>query len=77
MNGWMQITAEQKNTKGDALTISEAYTDLKQTNLARIYYTEAITGCEAMSFSQSFVELQKLLKEKTPDTAKINAKVEI
>lgn len=55
--------------------IMVAYADMKQTNLARIYYTEAITGCEAMSFSKRFVDLQKMLIEKTHDTAKINKNI--
>jgi hypothetical protein len=75
-NAWVNADDSRKQKYGSVVsTIDEAYTALRNTNIARIYYTEAIMGCETMAFTRRFVELQNLLKEKVQDTAKISAKL--
>ncbi len=76
-NNWVAADNARKEKYGTVISnIYEAYTALRTTNIARIYYTEAIMGCEAMAFTRRFGELQTLLKEKVQDTAKIHAKVD-
>ena len=54
--------------------IRKSYDEMKELNLARNYYFEAIRGCEALAFSRMFYDLQKLLTEKAPDKEKIKSK---
>jgi hypothetical protein len=73
---WIQSDNSRKEKYGTVLPlIREAYSEMHITNNARIYYAEAITGCEAMTFTKRFMELQKLLMEKTPDTVKVNVNI--
>jgi len=55
-------------------SIKEAYAELQKTNLARIYFSESINGCEALSFSRRFNSLLALLKEKPVNADKLKAK---
>ena len=76
LTSWIASDKILTEKYGNALPMmQQAYTDLLKTNKARIYYAEAITGCEAMTFTKRFLELQKLLKETKADTARINAVV--
>ena len=73
---WVLGDESRKIKYGNVLSqFKESFTELRKTNVPRLYYTEAIMGCEAMSFSKRFTDLFALLKNKTPDTAKINANI--
>lgn len=69
---WVNSNADRKQKYGMLLSeIKDAYEGLKKTNVARLYYSEAIGGCEAMTFTKRFSELRQLLKAAPIDTAKV------
>ncbi|HOY32330.1 MAG TPA: S46 family peptidase [Bacteroidales bacterium] len=73
---WISADSTHVEKYGKALqTIKEAYAGLQKTNLARIYFSESIGGCEALSFSRRFNSLMILLKENPSDTNKRNSKI--
>ncbi|MCK9611387.1 MAG: S46 family peptidase [Bacteroidales bacterium] len=72
---WVNADNNRKEKYRTVLqTISDAYQEQQKTNLARIYFMEAITGCEALTFSRRFNDLLKLLKEKPVNNEKIRQK---
>jgi len=73
--GWVAADNTRNEKYGKVLpTIKEAYAELQKTNLARIYFSESITGCEALNFSRRFNSLLTLLKEKPVNTDKLKTK---
>jgi len=72
---WVAADNTRNEKYGNVLqTIKDSYTELQKTNLARIYFSESINGCEALSFSRRFNSLLTLLKEKPVNTDKLKAK---
>lgn len=72
---WVAADNTRNEKYGNVLQkIKDAYTELQKTNLARIYFSESINGCEALSFSRRFNSLLTLLKEKPVNTDKLKAK---
>jgi hypothetical protein len=55
--------------------IDSAYHQTSKYNITRLYYMEAVMGCEAMSFSRNFKALADLLAAKTPDKAATDNKI--
>lgn len=55
--------------------MDQAYKNISKYNVARLYYQEAVLGCEAMSLSRNFKSLEELLNCKTPDQAAINKRI--
>jgi hypothetical protein len=56
--------------------LEEAYKALSAYNVARMYYYEAIRGCEAMYFSRYFRDLEELLAAGEPDQDAIKKRTE-
>ncbi len=56
--------------------MDKAYKDMAVYNIARIYYGEAVLGCEAMALSRHFKSLADLLIVKTPDKEAIQKKTD-
>lgn len=54
--------------------IDLAYAELAKYNIARLYYIEAVFGCEAMAASRHFKSLYDLLAAKDPDQEAIQKK---
>ena len=72
---WVAGDKTRSEKYGNVLqTIKDSYTELQKTNLARIYFSESINGCEALSFSRRFNSLLTLLKEKPVNTDKLKTK---
>ncbi|HNW88941.1 MAG TPA: S46 family peptidase [Bacteroidales bacterium] len=72
---WVMADNARKEKYGRVLQmIKDAYSELKKTNLERIYFSESVAGCEALAFSNRFINLKTLLKENPINTEKLNAK---
>ncbi|MCX6235476.1 MAG: S46 family peptidase [Bacteroidetes bacterium] len=69
---WALATPERKAKYGTILTqLEQAFKEQKEFDFFRIYYTEAVRGCEAMTFSSGFTSLKNALMEKNPDQEKV------
>ncbi len=75
---WLENDADAMQAYGQALPLIEsAYETMAEYNLARIYYTEAITrGSELLFFANRFNRLGNLLAEKNKDTDAIEKETE-
>ncbi|HOV10448.1 MAG TPA: S46 family peptidase [Bacteroidales bacterium] len=72
---WVMANDGRKGKYGTVLkTIKESYVELRKTNLVRIYFSEAIMGCEALVFSRRFSSLKSLLMEKPVNSNGLKAK---
>lgn len=72
-SGDSELAAKYGNLFGN---MEKAYKEFSKYNIARLYYIEAVLGCEAMSLSRHFKPLIELLNSKTPDQAAIAKKTE-
>jgi hypothetical protein len=71
---WADADEARKQKYGDVLPqLQRVYNDLKPYDFLRIYYSEAIRGCEALTFASSFGRLKELLMEKDPDPEKVDS----
>jgi hypothetical protein len=77
-SSWLNQNPDEKAKYGDALTlITNAYDKIKETNLARWYFFEAVyRGPEILSYARSFDKLSKLLNDKEAKQEDIDAQVE-
>jgi hypothetical protein len=57
-------------------TMEEAYKEIAKYNVARIYYQEAVLGCEAMAAARHFKVLEDLLSAQPLDKDALNNKVD-
>ncbi|MCD4791362.1 MAG: S46 family peptidase [Bacteroidales bacterium] len=71
---WVNADETRKKKYGEALkNIAEAYKQISEYELARIYLREAIQrGSEILGFAANFSDLKKELMEKEADQEKIN-----
>jgi hypothetical protein len=70
---WAEADPARKAVYGNVLIdFQKAYTELRKTNLANVYYREAAFGAEILGLSQKFEDLRELLEAKKSDKTKLN-----
>jgi hypothetical protein len=69
---WADSDETRKQKYGNVLPqLRQAYDEIRPYDFFRIYYSEAVRGCEAMNFAGTFLRLQEMLSDNHPDPVRL------